>query len=126
MFGFKTDFSKNSSLAVFLIAILAGAAVLWLAPRRAPHPVVPGHATAPDTNEEKAKNAQCARDVCSIVLTKEANGPDVNCDLAHRWQAKEIRMLAEFEGRVMVARTGAVQPQGQRETRRHPRRCHVA
>ena len=95
MFGFKTDFSKNSSLAVFLIAILAGAAVLWLAPRRASHPVVPGHATAPDTNEEKAKNAQCARDVCSIVLTKEANGPDVNCDLAHRWQAKEIRMLTD-------------------------------
>ena len=94
MFGFKT---KNSSLAVFLIAILAGAAVLWLAPRRAPHPVVPGHSTAPDTNEEKAKNAQCVKDVCSIVLTKEANGPDVNCDLAHRWQAKEIRALAELK-----------------------------
>ena len=92
MVGFK---SKNSGLAVFLIAALAGVAVLWFAPRRAPHPVVPGHATAPDTDEEKARNAQCVRDVCAIVLTKEANGPDVNCDLAHRWQAKEIRALSE-------------------------------
>ncbi len=92
MFGFNT---KNSSLAVFLIAGLAGVAVIWLVPHRAPRPVVPGHATAPDTAEEKAKNAQCVKDVCSIVLTKEANGPDVTCDLAHRWQAKEIRLLTE-------------------------------
>jgi hypothetical protein len=54
-----------------------------------------GLALAPDTAEEKAKNAQCVKDACSIVLTKEANGPDVNCDLAHRWDAKEIRALAE-------------------------------
>ena len=94
MFGFKTNFSKNPGLTAFLIAALAGVAVLWLAPRGAPHHALPGHAIAPDTDEEKAKNAQCVKDVCSIVLTKEANGPDVNCDLAHRWQAKEIRALA--------------------------------
>ena len=68
--------------------------MLWLAPRGAPHHASPGHALAPDTDEEKAKNAQRVKDVCSIVLTKEANGPDVNCDLAHRWRAKEIRALA--------------------------------
>jgi hypothetical protein len=94
MFGFKTNFSKNLGLRAFLIAALAGVAVLWLAPRGAPHHALPGHAIAPHTDEEKAKNAQCVKDVCSIVLTKEANGPDVNCDLAHRWQAKEIRALA--------------------------------
>ena len=30
-----------------------------------------------------------------IVLSKEANGSDVSCELAHRWQAKEIDKLAE-------------------------------
>ena len=54
---FKGNFSKNSGFTFFLIAALAGVAVLWLAPRRAPRPVVPGHATAADTNEEKAERA---------------------------------------------------------------------
>lgn len=88
-------FKTNKSLAFFLIAALTAAAVLWLAPRRARHPVTPGHATMPDTAEEKAKNAQCAKDFCSILVAKEANGPDVNCVLAHRWQEKEIIGWAE-------------------------------
>ncbi len=91
MFGFKI--SKN--LGFLSIAALAVVAVLSLAPRRPPKLVPPGHATLPDTAEEKAKNAQCVKDVCSILLTKEANGPDVTCDLAHRWQSKEIQGLAE-------------------------------
>ena len=93
MFGFNT---KNSSLALFLIAILAAVAVLWLAPHRRPlTPEEIAAASKPDTEEEKARNAQCARDVCSVLLGKEANGPDVSCELAHRWQAKEIDTLAE-------------------------------
>ena len=96
MFGFKTNSSKNSGLAFFLIAALAGGAVVWLAPhRRALTPEEVAAASAPDTDAEKARNAQCARDVCSIVLSKEANGSDVSCELAHRWQAKEIDKLAE-------------------------------
>ena len=90
MFGFKI--SKN--LTFFLSLALAALAVLWLVPRRPPKLIVPGHATLPDTAEEKAKNAQCVKDVCSVLLTKEANGPDVSCDLAHRWQAKQIEALA--------------------------------
>jgi hypothetical protein len=75
---------------------LAGGAVLWLAPhRRALTPEELAAASRPDTDQEKARNAQCARDVCSVLLGKETNGPDVSCDLAHRWQAKEIGALAE-------------------------------
>ncbi len=92
MFGFTT---KNSSLALFLIAILAGGVVLWFAPHRRPlTPEEIAAASKPDTEEEKARNAQCARDVCSVLLGKETNGPDVSCELAHRWQAKEIDKLA--------------------------------
>jgi hypothetical protein len=91
MFGLKI----NKSVAVFLVAVFAAGTALWLAPRRAPRIVSPGHATMPDTAEEKAKNAQCVRDICSIILAREANGPDVNCDLAHRWQAQEIESLAK-------------------------------
>lgn len=91
MFGFKI--SRN--LTFFSITALAVVATLWLAPRRPPKIIVPGHATMPDSAEEKAKNAQCVKEVCSILLTKEANGPDVTCDLAHRWQSKEIQGLAE-------------------------------
>jgi len=92
MFGFKT---RNSlSVAVFLIAVLAGGAVLRIAHRGA-HPPLPSRPIAPDTAEEKAKNAQCVRDFCSILLAKEANGPDLSCDLAHRWEAKIIQTLAD-------------------------------
>jgi hypothetical protein len=87
MLGFKT---KNG-LAVFLVAALAAGLVLWghrPAPRRAEPRVI-------DLAAEKAKNAQCVRDVCSIILKKEASGPDVTCDLAHRWEAKEINALAQ-------------------------------
>jgi hypothetical protein len=86
MLGFK-----SKSGLFFLVALLAGAAVLWghrPAPRRTEPRVI-------DLAAEKAKNAQCVRDVCSIVLKREANGPDVTCDLAHRWEAKEINALAE-------------------------------
>jgi hypothetical protein len=81
---------KNKNLAIFLMVIVAGAAVVWLAPRRAPRPP-----RVIDVAAEKAKNAQCVKDVCSILLAKEAKGPDVTCDLAHRWEAKEIKLLAE-------------------------------
>jgi hypothetical protein len=88
---FKTKSSLG--LAIFLAAALASA---WLANRGAPrHPKQAGQALAPDTAEEKAKNAQCVRDICSIVLAKEANGPDVSCDLAHRWEEKTINAFAE-------------------------------
>ncbi len=93
MFGFKTS-SKTSGLAFFSLAALAGVAVISLTPR-APHRDRPSLALTPDTDEEKAKNAQCVRDVCSIVLSKDPNGPDVTCDLAHRWEAKHINLLAE-------------------------------
>ncbi len=94
MFGFKTNSSKSSGLAFFSIAALAGVAALWLAPH-APHRDRPSLALVPDSDEEKAKNAQCVRDVCSIVISKDPNGPDVNCDLAHRWDTKEITLLSE-------------------------------
>jgi hypothetical protein len=87
-------FNKNSLKALALL-VLAAVAVLWLAPRPAPSPEAVAAASRPDTDEEKARNAKCARDVCAIILSKEANGPDVSCDLAHRWQAKEINGLAE-------------------------------
>jgi hypothetical protein len=90
MFGFKT----RNGLAIFLVAAFAGIALLWLGPRGArraePRPV-----RVIDIAAEKAKNAQCVKDVCSIVLSKEANGPDVTCDLAHRWDGKVIDALAE-------------------------------
>ena len=90
MSGFSTN------LKGLALLILVAVAVLWLAPhRRALTPEEIAAASKPDTEEEKARNAQCARDVCAIVLSREANGPDVSCELAHRWQAKEIDKLAE-------------------------------
>ena len=115
MFGFKTNSSKNSGLAFFLIAVFAGGVVVWLAPHRRALKLLKrvAAASAPDTDAEKARNAQCARDVCSIVLSKEANGSDVSCELAHRWQAKEIDKAGRGEGRLMGHGAGAVHPQDQ-------------
>ena len=90
MSGFSTN------LKGLALLVLVAAVALWLAPhRRALTPEEIAAASKPDTEEEKARNAQCARDVCAIVLSREANGPDVSCELAHRWQAKEIDKLAE-------------------------------
>ena len=41
--------SNSKGSAIFLGAALASGAALWLAPHGTPRPVVPGHATAPDS-----------------------------------------------------------------------------
>ncbi|KAI94650.1 hypothetical protein T281_09840 [Rhodomicrobium udaipurense JA643] len=53
-----------------------------------------GAASAEDEGE-KAKLSQCAKDLCSIIVSKDANGPDVTCDVTKTWQKEEIQKGAE-------------------------------
>ncbi len=55
----------------------------------------PGAAMA-DTETDNAKLAQCAKDICAIIVSKKAHGPDLNCDLAKTWEKDQIQKGAEF------------------------------
>jgi len=55
---------------------------------------VAGTAFAED-EAEKAKLAQCAKDICAIVVSKDASGPDVTCDVTKTWDKDEIQKGAE-------------------------------
>ena len=55
---------------------------------------LPGAVLA-DTSPEDAKLAQCAKDICAILISKKANGPDLNCDLVKTWDKDQIRKGAE-------------------------------
>ncbi len=48
-----------------------------------------------DTSPDDAKLAQCAKDICAILLSKKANGPDLNCDLTKTWDKDQIQKSAE-------------------------------
>ncbi len=66
----------------------AGAGALWLCA------IFPGWAMA-DTAAENAKLAQCAKDICAIITSKKARGPDLSCDLTKTWEKDEIQRGAE-------------------------------
>ncbi len=44
-----------------------------------------------DKEEEKQKLAQCAKDLCSIMLSKDPAGPDLSCDLTKTWEEKQLQ-----------------------------------
>jgi len=50
---------------------------------------------AAGTAEEKQKLAQCAKEICGIIVSKNAKGPDVTCDLTKTWEKEDIQRGAE-------------------------------
>jgi hypothetical protein len=48
-----------------------------------------------DTAEEKEKLAQCAKDICRIIVSKDAAGPDLTCDLTKTWEKEDIQKGAD-------------------------------
>ena len=47
-------------------------------------------ATLADTEADEAKLAQCGKDICAIIVSKKASGPDLSCDLTKTWRKHEI------------------------------------
>ena len=54
-----------------------------------------GHRAWADSDEEKIKLAQCAKDLCSIIISKNTRGPDVSCDLTKTWDKDQIQKGAD-------------------------------
>ncbi|MGO9170988.1 MAG: hypothetical protein ACLP7P_03355 [Rhodomicrobium sp.] len=48
-----------------------------------------------DSVEEKQKIARCAKDICSIIVSKNPKGPDLSCDLTKTWEKDEIQKGAD-------------------------------
>lgn len=44
-----------------------------------------------DNEADTAKLAQCAKDLCGIIVSKKTSGPDLNCDLTKTWQKEDIQ-----------------------------------
>ncbi len=47
------------------------------------------------SEEEDARLTQCAKDICTIIASKKARGPDLSCDLTKTWDKDEIQKGAE-------------------------------
>ena len=71
-FKYETDFVRAAALALCLSLASAGGALA-------------------DTEADKEKLLQCAKDVCAIITSKTASGPDLNCDLTKTWEKDEIQ-----------------------------------
>jgi hypothetical protein len=48
-----------------------------------------------DSEEEKKKLARCAKDICSIIVSKNPKGPDLSCDLTKTWDKDQIQKGAD-------------------------------
>ncbi len=49
---------------------------------------------------DDVKLAQCAKDLCAILISKKAKGPDLNCDLAKTWDRDQIQKGADSKNLV--------------------------
>jgi hypothetical protein len=54
-----------------------------------------GHVARADREEEKKKLYQCAKDLCSIILSKKTKGPDLVCDVTKTWDKEQIQKGAD-------------------------------
>jgi hypothetical protein len=54
-----------------------------------------GHSAWADREEEKKKLYQCAKDLCSIILSKNPKGPDLACDVTKTWDKEQIQKGAD-------------------------------
>ncbi len=50
-----------------------------------------------DDLAEKEKIAQCGRELCSIIASRNASGPDLSCDLTKTWEKEEIQKGADYK-----------------------------
>jgi hypothetical protein len=48
-----------------------------------------------DTDADKQRIAQCAKDICAIIVSKTASGPDLDCDLTKTWEKEDIQKGAD-------------------------------
>ncbi len=50
-----------------------------------------------DDAAEKEKLAQCAKQLCAVIISKDAKGPDLTCDLEKTWQKEDIQKGAAYK-----------------------------
>jgi hypothetical protein len=48
-----------------------------------------------DIESEKAQIAKCGKDLCAMMASKDAKGPDLTCDLTKTWDKDEIQKGAD-------------------------------
>jgi hypothetical protein len=73
-------------MTVFIRNALAGALLAFSADASA----------ADDSQAEYDKLAQCARELCSVIVDKKASGPDIACTLVKTWQKEQVQKAADY------------------------------
>jgi hypothetical protein len=53
------------------------------------------HGASANSDEEKKKLYQCAKDLCGIILSKNPKGPDLTCDITKTWDKDKIQNGAD-------------------------------
>jgi hypothetical protein len=74
--NWATSFVGRSAAAICLAAALTGAALAG-------------------ANDDNAKIAKCGKELCAMIASKDANGPDLACDLTKTWEKDEIQKGAD-------------------------------
>jgi hypothetical protein len=54
-----------------------------------------GQGSWADSEQEKKKLNQCAKDLCSIILSKNPKGPDLVCDITKTWDKDQLQKGAD-------------------------------
>ena len=79
--GIMIDFTRHALFSALLILSSCGSAL----------------ADDDAAAAEKEKLAECAKELCGVVLSKDAKGPDLTCDLAKTWEKDEIQKGADYK-----------------------------
>jgi hypothetical protein len=58
--------------------------------------IAAGNSALADTDAEKEKLTQCAKEICGIIVSKKAAGPDVACTLAKTWEKEQVQKAADY------------------------------
>jgi hypothetical protein len=72
----ERTFGRRAILAVGFCAALTGGALA-------------------DTDQDKADIANCGKSLCAIIVSKDAKGPDITCDITKTWEKDEIQKGAD-------------------------------
>ncbi len=70
------NFVMRAAVAAGLVGALAGGALA-------------------EADAEKANLEKCAKDLCGIIISKNADGPDLDCDLTKTWEKDQIQKGAD-------------------------------
>src|SRR5260370_29646612 len=73
-----TNYTRRTASLICMTLVLALAQGAWA-----------------DSEEEKKRLTRCAKDICSIIASRNPKGADLSCDLTKTWDKEQIQKGAD-------------------------------